>query len=75
MKKKNIFDKNTPYENENYKLGFIYNEKENPKLFVPKGSGGIGWTLNFTNKWAYVILLIIGLSVIGILYFAVNAKD
>lgn len=62
------------YNKKRYKLGIFYNNKNNEKLFVPKGIG-FGWTLNFANKWSYLILAgIIGV-VISILIFALSQKS
>ena len=48
----------TNYDKKQYKFGILYHHKDNPKLFVPKGDG-LGWTLNFANKWSYLVLAII----------------
>jgi uncharacterized membrane protein len=47
------------------------NEK---KMFIPK-SDGLGWTLNFGNKWSYLVLIIIIAIVIAGLYFALMQKS
>jgi uncharacterized membrane protein len=47
---------------------------ENKKLFIPK-SDGLGWTLNFGNKWSYPVLIIIIAMVIVGLYFALTQKS
>lgn len=33
-------------------------EKKDKRVLLEKGNG-LGWTLNFDNKWSYVILVII----------------
>ena len=54
---------------DDYKYGLIYDQKKDPRLFVPKGSGGIGWTVNFSNKWSYVIIAaLIGFVIFSIVY-------
>ncbi len=54
-------DQNTDVND--YKLGFIYYKKTDPRLFIPKASG-LGWTLNFSNFWSYIVLaLLIGLII------------
>ena len=58
------------YEKKKYKFGIFYHHKDNPKIFVPKGSGGIGWTLNFANSWSYVILMLLVGIIIFIFAFA-----
>ncbi|QRZ62440.1 DUF5808 domain-containing protein [Rothia sp. ZJ932] len=45
-----------PDTTEHYKWGFIYINKEDPSIFVPKAIG-YGWSLNFGNKWAWAVLL------------------
>jgi len=45
-----------------YKFGIFYHHKTDPKIWVPKADG-LGYTLNFANKWSYVILfLILGIA-------------
>jgi uncharacterized membrane protein len=39
--------------------GFIYVNKEDQRLIVPKRIPTMGWTLNFANPYSYVILLAI----------------
>lgn len=61
------------YDKKNYKYGMFYHHKNNEKLWVPKGDG-LGWTLNFANRWSYVVLaLFIALSA-GIVVFALTRK-
>lgn len=43
--------------------GFFYCNKNDPSLLVPK-KFGIGWTVNFANKWSYII---IGITLLPIL--------
>jgi len=62
-------DPSDDHDRKRYKFGIFYHHKDNPKIFVPKGSGGIGWTLNFANRWSYVILLLtIAIFILGVAY-------
>jgi uncharacterized membrane protein len=45
----------------NCKPGILYFNKEDKRIFVSKRIGFLGWTVNFANPIAYVIM-------IGILY-------
>ncbi len=47
----------------NYKWGIFYFNPNDPRVFVPKKYIGTGWTLNFANPYAYLVL-------IGIFMFA-----
>lgn len=44
--------------------GFIYYNPDDPALFVAK-RWGIGWTLNFANRWAWVYVVIIAALTVG----------
>lgn len=46
-----------------WKFGILYFNPKDPSLFVEKRTG-LGWTLNFANKYAYGILLILILLVL-----------
>lgn len=46
-----------------WKWGIFYCNKNDPSLLVPK-KFGIGWTVNFANKWSYII---IGITLLPIL--------
>lgn len=49
---------------ENYKfLGQIYYNKHDSRLIVPKKFKWLGWTLNFANKLAYLLLILTGISI------------
>jgi uncharacterized membrane protein len=61
------------YDKKNYKFGVFYHHKSNEKLWVPKGDG-LGWTLNFANKWSYLVLALILGSVVGIVIFAISVQ-
>jgi len=43
-------------------------QKDNP-IFLERGDG-LGWTLNFDNKWSYVILALILGVIICIIWWA-----
>jgi len=45
-------------ENDCWKWGFIYYNPADSRLIVSKRYG-FGWTFNFANLWAYVLLLAI----------------
>lgn len=47
-----------------WKLGIIYFNRDNSKVFVPKQIG-IGWTLNFAKwqSWLILILLLAALLI------------
>ncbi|HPG40620.1 MAG TPA: DUF5808 domain-containing protein [bacterium] len=49
---------------ENYKWGIFYYNLQDRRLFVPKRNKLLGWTLNFANPWAYMII-------VGIIAFAI----
>jgi len=60
-------------QDHDYKFGIFYHHKGNPKIWVPKADG-LSWTLNFANKWSYVILFgILGFSAVCII-LAMNQK-
>jgi uncharacterized membrane protein len=44
--------------------GFWYRNPEDPALFVPK-RWGIGWTVNFGNRWAWLYVIVIALLTVG----------
>ena len=51
---------------DNWKLGILYYNKEDKRIFPPKRSG-LGWTVNFANPksvFALVVLFIVILMVI-----------
>ncbi|MEI7596546.1 MAG: DUF5808 domain-containing protein [Bacteroidota bacterium] len=53
--------KNNP---NNYKWGIFYFNPKDYRVIVPKRNVGMGWTLNFANLYAYLIIL-------GIIAFAI----
>lgn len=48
---------------DNYKWGIFYFNPKDSRFIVPKRNTGMGWTLNFANPYAYLII-------IGIILFA-----
>ncbi|MBK8094362.1 MAG: hypothetical protein IPK32_20965 [Verrucomicrobiaceae bacterium] len=49
------FDRNY-FDANNWKLGFIYFCRSDPRIFVPKRIRGLGWTLNFARPLAVPFL-------------------
>jgi uncharacterized membrane protein len=43
----------------NWKLGILYFNKKDKRLFPPKRIQGFGWTINFANPYSIVMLIII----------------
>lgn len=41
-----------------WKWGIFYLNKDDPNIFVPKRDG-IGYTLNFGNRWSWVAVVLI----------------
>jgi len=50
----------------NYKWGIFYFNRKDSRVVVPKRSKMMGWTLNFGNIYAY--LLILSLILVAFLY-------
>ncbi len=48
---------------------FFYMNGNDSRIFVPKRIPALGWTLNFSNPLAYLILLVIIMILIIISYF------
>jgi uncharacterized membrane protein len=38
--------------------------KKDTRIFLERGDG-LGWTLNFSNKWSYLVLLLLIAVIIG----------
>jgi len=51
--------------------GFIYNNKEDSRIFIPRDDG-LGWTLNFANGWSYMV---VGLIVLIALYSVLRSLE
>ncbi len=50
-------------DSNNWKLGFVYYNKADKRLFLPKRAG-FGYTLNFANRITYLyFILIFGLAI------------
>ena len=45
-------------DSNNYKFGFIYYNKSDKRIIVPKKYPILGWTLNFAHPISYFIVLI-----------------
>ena len=43
----------------NWKLGFIYCSKDDPRVIVPKRQKWRGWTINFAHHYAIPALILI----------------
>ena len=43
----------------NYKWGIFYFNRKDSRIVVPKRARGMGWTLNFGNIYAYVLVILI----------------
>lgn len=54
---------------DNYKWGIFYFNPDDSRILLPKRNKWMGWTLNFANLWAYVIILSIIVIAILITYF------
>lgn len=54
----------------NYFLHLFYFNKKDPGFILPKRVRFFGWQLNYANKWAFFVLLIlIAASTIITIYF------
>ena len=47
-----------------YKWGLFYANREDSRIFVPKSNPWMGWTLNFANPYAYIVIAAIVLLMI-----------
>ena len=54
----------------NWRLGILYYNKKDKRLFPPKRQLGFGWTVNLANPYSYLTLLgiILLILAIGMLY-------
>ncbi|MFP3597076.1 DUF5808 domain-containing protein [Chryseobacterium sp. SIMBA_029] len=52
---------------DNWKFGIFYYNKDDKRLFPPKRNKFLGWTVNFANPYSILamILIIILLALIG----------
>jgi len=46
----------------NWKWGIFYVNKDDPTIFVPKRYG-IGYTLNFGNRWSWAAVALIAVAI------------
>lgn len=52
-------------DSKNWLLGFLYFNRMDPRVIVPKKNPFMGWTINFASIYSYLILVfIIGLVII-----------
>jgi len=46
-----------------WKWGIFYVNRDDPKVFVPKRYG-IGYTLNFGNRWSWAAVALIAIAIV-----------
>jgi len=51
-------------ETGNWKGLFYFNSKD-PRLMVPKSVSSLGWTLNFASPYAWLIVALICIIIVG----------
>lgn len=44
---------------DNWKLGFLYFNKEDKRIFPPKRNKYLGWTVNFANPLSILAIIVI----------------
>ncbi|MDQ8005423.1 MAG: DUF5808 domain-containing protein [Pedobacter sp.] len=49
---------------ENWKWGFLYFNKKDHRILVPKRNPIMGWTFNFAHPAGYIFLIIILLLIV-----------
>jgi len=54
---------------ENWRFGVFYVNRKDPRVFVPKRNPLLGWTLNFGNPVAWLLILALVLTIAFILKF------
>lgn len=54
----------------NYKYSFLYWNKWDKRIIVPKRIPALGWTLNFANPVTYIILIVFVLLIFLIKQFS-----
>lgn len=42
----------------NWRLGIIYYNKKDRRIFPPKRIKGLGWTVNFANPYSYLTFIV-----------------
>jgi uncharacterized membrane protein len=55
---------------DHYKWGIFYFNREDPRVILPKRNQMLGWTLNFANPFAYIIIFLIILFAVLVGKFA-----
>lgn len=63
---------NNVFRDDRYWYGFIYNNPDDPNMFVPKRYG-LGWTVNFGHPWGKLFLfgtlaIPLALAILGLLF-------
>ncbi len=61
-----------PVPAEAWKAGVFYFNREDPALFVPKRFG-IGYTINFANRWAWLVIAILVVLIVTPFVFSALA--
>jgi uncharacterized membrane protein len=54
----------------NWKLGGIYYNKEDKRIFPPKRIKWMGWTVNFANTKSVLVFITVMVIVLVVLYFS-----
>lgn len=54
---------------DNYKFGILYFNPKDKRIIVPKYDRYRGWTLNFGNKYAYLLAILIVLVFVSLTLF------
>jgi uncharacterized membrane protein len=57
------------YDDQYWKAGLFYYNKEDKRILPPKRYGVFGWTVNFANPFSYgAFFLLMLLVIVGVLY-------
>lgn len=62
----------TRANDEFWRGGIFYVNRDDPALFVPKRYG-IGYTLNFGNRWSWVVMALILVLALAPIILSINA--
>jgi len=62
----------TPANDEFWRGGILYVNRDDPALFVPKRYG-TGYTLNFGNRWSWVVMALILVLALAPIVLSINA--
>jgi uncharacterized membrane protein len=57
---------------DNWKWGLFYSNKDDNRLFVLGRKMGIGWTLNFSHSFAFLVVSIFFILIMISLYLQFN---